>query len=199
MKIYKGPCARIDWLTHYNGVRLCLRTAATNGPIVHPPGDMRALIAMEVIMPAGENYWLVHQSSLAVLPADTSGRSRRNGRRSEKFDQQYLKHLKGSLTCRKILRNGTSGFTSHRKESVLPIFITLKNPSHWSSLNPWPLGTVASTLTTTPTRRLCVRKLLRGGSVKFMRSVFTQSCDFCMEYLISVPKSTQNPVIIQGL
>jgi hypothetical protein len=28
------------WLIDYGGVRLCLRTAATNGPIVHPPGDM---------------------------------------------------------------------------------------------------------------------------------------------------------------
>jgi hypothetical protein len=27
-------------LIYYNGVRICLRTAATNGPIVHPPGDM---------------------------------------------------------------------------------------------------------------------------------------------------------------
>jgi hypothetical protein len=30
------------------------------------------------------------------------------------------------LTCRKILRHGTSGFTSHPKESVLRIFIALK-------------------------------------------------------------------------
>jgi hypothetical protein len=27
-------------LIDYDGVRLCLRTAATNDPIVHPPGDM---------------------------------------------------------------------------------------------------------------------------------------------------------------
>jgi hypothetical protein len=27
-------------LTDYDGVRTCLRTAATNGPIFHPPGDM---------------------------------------------------------------------------------------------------------------------------------------------------------------
>jgi hypothetical protein len=30
----------IDWLIDYDGVRLYLRTAAANGPVVHPPGDM---------------------------------------------------------------------------------------------------------------------------------------------------------------
>jgi hypothetical protein len=38
----------------------------------------------------------------------------------------YLRYLKGSLTCRKILRHGTSGFTSHPKEGVLRIFIAIK-------------------------------------------------------------------------
>jgi hypothetical protein len=72
-----------------------------------PPGDIWAWITMVMMMPAGGNFWLVHQSSLAVLPADTSVTSRRNGRRSENFAYRYLKYLKGSLTCRKILRHGT--------------------------------------------------------------------------------------------
>jgi hypothetical protein len=67
---------------------------------------------------------------------------------------QYLKYLKGSTICRKILRHGTSGFTSHPKEGVLRIFIALKNPSLCPGLNARPLGPVASTLTTTPLRRL---------------------------------------------
>jgi hypothetical protein len=50
-----------------------------------------------------DKFWLVHQSSLAVLQAETYWASRRNGRRSENFAYQYLKYLKGSLTCRKIL------------------------------------------------------------------------------------------------
>jgi hypothetical protein len=140
-------------------MRLCLRTAATNGPVVHLPGDMSAWRAMVMIMPAGDNSWLVHQSSRAVLPAETSVESRRNGRRSENFAYQYLKNLKGPLTCRKILRNGTSGFTSHPKEGVLRIFIALKNPSTRPGLNPRPLGPVASTLTTTPPRRLTGQNL----------------------------------------
>jgi hypothetical protein len=38
---------------------------------------------------------------------------------------QYILYINGSFTCRKILRHGTSGFTSHPKEGVL-IFIALK-------------------------------------------------------------------------
>jgi hypothetical protein len=126
----------------------CLRTTATNGPIVHPPGDMWAWRAMVMMMPAGDNYWLVHQSSLAVLPAEKSGSSRRNGWRSENFAYQYLEYLKGFLTCRKILIHGTWGFTSHPKECVLRIFIALTDPSPRPGLNPRPLGPVAITLTT---------------------------------------------------
>jgi hypothetical protein len=48
-----------------------------------------------VIMTAGDNSLLDYQSSLAVLPAQTSGASRRNGR-SENFAKQYLKYLEGS-------------------------------------------------------------------------------------------------------
>jgi hypothetical protein len=57
------------------------------------------------------------------------------------------------LTCRKILRHRTSGFTSHLKEDVLRIFIALKNLSPWPGSNPQHLSPVASTLTTTPPRR----------------------------------------------
>jgi hypothetical protein len=78
---------------------------------------------------------------------------------------QYLKYLKGSLTWRKILRYGTSGFTSHRKEGVLRIFIALNNPSPRSGLNLRPLGAVASTLTTTPPRRLASFGIGCGNSV----------------------------------
>jgi hypothetical protein len=62
-----------DWLIdHVDGVRLRLWTAATNGPIVHPPGDIWAWENHgEMMMPAGENSWLVHQSPLAILPAES--------------------------------------------------------------------------------------------------------------------------------
>jgi hypothetical protein len=49
-----------------------------------------------------------------------------------------------------------------RKEGVLRIFITLKNPLPWLGSIPQPLGPVASTLTTTPPRRLILyRSLIR--------------------------------------
>jgi hypothetical protein len=60
----------------------------------------------------------------------------------------------GSLTCRKNLRHGASGFTSHPKGGVLRIVIAIKNPSLRPGLNPRLLGPVASTLTITPPRRL---------------------------------------------
>jgi hypothetical protein len=63
---------------------------------------------------------------------------------------QYLKYVNGSLTCRKILRRGTSGFTSHPKESVLRILIAPISSSPRPGLKPRPLGPVAGTLTTTP-------------------------------------------------
>jgi hypothetical protein len=102
----------------------------------------------------GDNSCLVHQSSLAVLPAAISGASRRNGRRNENFAYQYLKYVKGSSTCRKILRHGTSGFSSHPKEGVLRIFIVLNNPSLRPCLNLRPLSPVANTLTTIPPKQL---------------------------------------------
>jgi hypothetical protein len=50
-------------------------TAVANEPVVHPAGDTwawRAMMTM-IMMPAGEKSQLVHQSSLAVLPAESSG------------------------------------------------------------------------------------------------------------------------------
>jgi hypothetical protein len=101
---------------------------------------------------AGRGKLLTCPPELSGSPTSkTSVASRRNGRRSENF--AYLKYLKGSLTCRKILRHGTYGFTSHPKEGVLRIFIVCKNTSPRLGLNPRPLGPVASSLTITPPRR----------------------------------------------
>jgi hypothetical protein len=85
----------IDWLIDYDGVRQTAQNQGHHWPIVQSPGECewRAVV---MLMPAGDNSWLVYQSSLAVLQAETP-------------------------------RPG---------------------------LNPRPLGPVASTLTTTPPRRL---------------------------------------------
>jgi hypothetical protein len=98
-EMYLSLSAYTDWLIMMAWD--CLRTAAINGPAVHPPGDMWKDMwtwrAMAVMMLAGDNSWLIYQSSLAVLPAETSGASRRNGRRSENFAYQYLKYFKESF------------------------------------------------------------------------------------------------------
>jgi hypothetical protein len=108
------PKILFQWLIDYDydSIRLCLRTAATSRPVVHPLGDRWAWRAMVMMILAVDNSLLVHQSSLAVLPAETSGASRRNRRRSDNFACHYLKYLKGSLTCHKILWHGTSSFIS---------------------------------------------------------------------------------------
>jgi hypothetical protein len=67
---------------------------------------------------------------------------------------QYLWYVSGSFTCCKILRHGTSSFTSHLKEGVLWIFIALRNMSPRLGLNPRASSPVASTLTTIVQRRL---------------------------------------------
>jgi hypothetical protein len=80
--------------------------------------------------------------------------SRRMDEGNENLVYPALRDLKISWTCCKIVRHGTSGFTSHPKEGMLQVFITLKNPLPWLGSNLQPLGPVASTLTTTPPRWL---------------------------------------------
>jgi hypothetical protein len=95
---------------------------------------------MVMMIPAGDNSRLVHQSSLAVLSAEISGASRRNGRGSDNFAYQYLRYLKSSLKCLKILRHGASGFTSHLKKGVLRIFIALKKSIALAGFEPATLA-----------------------------------------------------------
>jgi hypothetical protein len=85
---------------------------------------------------------------------DISRASGRVGEGNENLVYPSRGTSKRSFTCHKILRHGTYSFTSHPKEGVLRIFIALKNPLPWPGSNPQPLGPVASTLTTTPPRRL---------------------------------------------
>jgi hypothetical protein len=91
-----------------------------------------------------------------------------------------------SLTCRKILRHGTSGFTSQPKEGVLRIFIALKNPSPRPGLNPRPLGPVASTLTTTPSKRLCeTRRVLPAENCYCFTAKLIRKCQEPLVYHIN--------------
>jgi hypothetical protein len=135
---------RIDWLIDYDGVRLCLRTAATNGPIVHPP----------VICEHGEPWWWCRlgitpdSSTTALWQSCLQRHLGQVGGMDEGVTILPISIWNTCLICRKILRRGTSGFTSNQKESVLRIL------SPRQGLNPRPLGPVASTLTTTSPGRL---------------------------------------------
>jgi hypothetical protein len=59
--------------SYVNGERIHLRTTDTNRLIVHPQGYMLTWRAMVVVMLAEKNSWLVHHSSVAILPAESSG------------------------------------------------------------------------------------------------------------------------------
>jgi hypothetical protein len=139
-----------DMIDHVDRVRLTSQNRGHQRAYFSSPDDMWAWKAM-VKMSAGYNSWLVHQSSLEINHQRQKAKSR-NGQRSENFAYEYLRYVNGYLTCRKILRHGASGFTSHPKEGVLRIFIALKNPPSWPGLSPRPFDRVASTLTTTPPR-----------------------------------------------
>jgi hypothetical protein len=136
----------IDWLIVCDGVRLCLRTAATNGPIFHLPGDMWARRAMW-------QWWC----RLGITP-DSSTRAL-----WQSYQQRHLGQV-GLDEGMRILPNSIRN-TSRESydmglrlyfpsmEGMLRIFIALKKPLSRPGLNPRPLGPVASTLTTTPPRR----------------------------------------------
>jgi hypothetical protein len=144
------------WLTvHVDGVRLHLWTASTIGPTVHP----------QTIYEHGEPWWNdIDRENLLTRPPELSGNhtsshlvaSRRNGRRKWWIwpSEVFLFILPNIFfTCSKILRHGVDGFTSASKESVLRIFIVLKDPSPQPGLNSRSLGPMRNMLTITPPRR----------------------------------------------
>jgi hypothetical protein len=61
---------------------------------------------------------------------------------------QYLRYLKGSLTCRKMLTWDLRLYFPSEGRCAADFY-----PSHRPGLNPLPLDPVARTLTTTPPRR----------------------------------------------
>jgi hypothetical protein len=119
------------------GARLCLWTAATNMPIVHPPGDIWAWWNyIDRGSPDSSNraLWQFYQQS----------RSSKTGRTDEGNDDfcltKYLFHTsKGSLTCREMSRHGAGGCIPPSKEGVLRI-IALKNPSPSARFEPANFG-----------------------------------------------------------
>jgi hypothetical protein len=64
----------------------------------------------------------------------------------------FLSYFVGFFLARRKILHGVEGFTAPRKEGVLQIFITLKNPSLRPGLDPQTFGAVADTLTIRPLR-----------------------------------------------
>jgi hypothetical protein len=91
-----------------------------------PPTDL--FFIPRVICEHGEPWWWWWWCRLGITPDSSTrglwqsyqhrllGPGRRNGGRRETFAYQYLRYVNGSLTCRKILRHGASGFTSLPKK-----------------------------------------------------------------------------------
>jgi hypothetical protein len=147
------------------------------------------------MMSTEKSSWFIHQSSLAILPAKSSGKSRRIGRRQRWISPcvEFCSYLQVLFTCCKIYGHGACGFTSHPKEGVLRIFIALKNQSPRPGLYSRALGQTATTLTITPPRRLS------NGLPPFLSSLSPPltylcivecngsdcgfSCGFCARYL----------------
>jgi hypothetical protein len=148
----------IGWLLidHVDGVRR-LRTAAITRPIVHPPGDVWTWTVMVVTMSAGKTRDSSTRALWQSYQQRHMGADRSNGRKSENFAYYYLRYVSRSVTCRKILTTWYLRLPLRRKVCC-GLLSPLKNPSPRPCLNPRPLGTVASTATTTPPRRkgVCV-------------------------------------------
>jgi hypothetical protein len=139
-------------------VRLTSQTCGLYGPTVHPRVTAMWTMVWWYLPGLTPNLstralWQPQVVSGGPVSWDISGASRRVEEGNENVVYQSPKDFKKSSTCRKILWHWTSGFTSHPKDGVLRIFIALKNPTPWPGSNLWPLGQVASTLTTTRLRR----------------------------------------------
>jgi hypothetical protein len=137
---------------HVDGLRPRLWTATINRSIVHPQViyEHGELWWDDI---DGESSWLIHQSSLAILPAEFSSiKSRENYEFS--LRSIFVHTSKWFFTCRKILRHEADGFASPPKDGVLRIFIAFKNASLRPGWNPRTLWRMADTLTIAPPRRL---------------------------------------------
>jgi hypothetical protein len=143
---------------HVDGARLRLWTVATNRPIAFSPGDIWAWRTTVQWYRQGKTLasltralWQPYQQSHLVPNQEKLGEENYQFSLRNVFVHTYFEVF---FACRKILRHRADGFTSPPKKGVLLIFIALKNPLPWPSLNSRTFGKMAGTLTVTPPRRM---------------------------------------------
>jgi hypothetical protein len=135
---------------HVDVLRIRLWTAATNGHIVHPRGDILAWRSVA--------QW--YRQRKLIRPPELSGKptsSHLVGTYVELPKEMTNLALRSTclyfevfLTCRKILRHGSDGFTSSPKEAWFGLLSPLKIPHPLTGSNPRTLGPMASMLTIIP-------------------------------------------------
>jgi hypothetical protein len=81
-----------------------------------------------------------HQSSLAVTSRHLVAKREKLGEECPWILPTSTSFMRRELTCRKILRYRTDGFTCPPKEVVLRSFISVKNPSSSFGFEPANLG-----------------------------------------------------------
>jgi hypothetical protein len=99
--------------------------------------------------------WFIYQNSLAVTRGTPSSEAGRNLARKVLWilpTKCLFLNAQDSLSCRKILRHGADGFIFPSMEVVLLIFLALKTYLPRSGFNVITLGSMASTVTTRPSR-----------------------------------------------
>jgi hypothetical protein len=90
-----------DWLIDFVGWYWRLITADITSLLFISRVNVSVGAVVMMMMPAADKSWIVYQSSLAVLPAETSAASRKNGRRMRrqrifnplKPNGSYIYHL----------------------------------------------------------------------------------------------------------
>jgi hypothetical protein len=117
--------------------------------------EYEVMMMMMMMVPAGDNNWLDHQSFLTVLPAETSGTSRRNGQRVRIFSISIWNTSRDIQHAVKYYDMGPPPLPPIWRKVCCGFLSPLKNPSPRRGFNPRPLGPVASTLITKPPRRHC--------------------------------------------
>jgi hypothetical protein len=113
---------------------------------------MGLLFIPEVIYEHGDHGLMMSTGKFLIRPAElcleilaadsSSSKVGGTGEGNHEFGlaKYFCSYLKVIFTCREILRNGTSGFTSPPKEGVLRIFMALKSPSPSVGFEPANLG-----------------------------------------------------------